>query len=627
VIGSKETQRVTPDVVIYRYLQIVAPTECDTEKLCLLLSADADLLTRWLKLLDIQADFDTLQNRLDALDAVEFASLAQAQAWSVLPVVGSARLSSDQWLSVLRAACLAEVLAAHITEESGTTVAEEPQNVRLRALLAISGVQLPQDSKLAQLIEFRGINPALLEDAAAELRIFAVIDGMEVGREVELAEQLLSIKPNDFAGLVEAADKTAENLVSTLAIDTQSDVDWAHRIWLRQQVAIVTESFHRCQSWSELLTLHRLVSRSLFSQAPLVLTQLEEGGAMGQPGSDELSIRFESRTSLVAAAARSGRTVQVNDSTDLAVVDRQLLRLLQSEDAVAVALPNLSLASVLLVASDEDVDVEVAAELYAEEMSQHVARLSAVPGGIEDQQESLLETFRASEYERLREIVHEANNPLSIVHNYLHILELRLQHEPEAVEQLELIGSELRRAGEVFTRARDIPSQTRVEAETPGEVTEIDATTWLARLAELHSGYAAEHGVPLRTNLPGHPLLVLTQQDKLTQIISNLAKNAIEACGPGDEVLLGLRSGIYRGGRVGIEVFVEDTGTGLTDNVLQNLREPKQSSKGGEHQGVGMQLAFKFAQELDGALDVRTEVGQGTTFSLFLPLTVTVSGI
>ena len=618
---------MTPDVVIYRYLQIVAPNVCDTEKLCLLLSADADLLTRWLKLLDIPADIDSLHDCLSELDAAEFASLAQAQAWSVLPVVGSARLSSDQWLAVLRAACLAEVLCKHLSVEPDETATGQSQNVRLRALLAISGVHLPQDPKLAQLIEFRGTNPVLLEDAAAELRIFAVIDGLEVGREVALAEQLLSINQSDFVGLLEEADEAAAELVASLGIDTQSDVDWAHRIWLRQQVAIVAESFHRCQSWSDLLTLHHLVSRSLFTQPPLILAQVEEAGALGQPGSSEFSIRFDSRTSLIAAAARSGRVVQVNESTDLAVVDRQLLRFLQTEDAVAVPLPNLSLASVLLVASDEDVDVEIAAELYAEEMSRHVARLSEGSESTVDEQESLLESFRASEYQRLREIVHEANNPLSIVHNYLHILELRLQHEPEAVEQLELIASELRRAGEVFTRARDIPSQTRTEPAAPGEVAEIDASTWLARLAELHSGYAAEHGVPLHTNLPGHPLLVLTQQDKLTQILSNLVKNAIEACDPGDEVLLGLRGGIYRDGRVGIEIFVEDTGTGLTDSVLQNLREPKQSFKGGEHQGIGMQVAFKFAQELDGALDVRTEVGQGTTFSLFLPLTVTVSGI
>ena len=115
------------------------------------------------------------------------------------------------------------------------------------------------------------------------------------------------------------------------------------------------------------------------------------------------------------------------------------------------------------------------------------------------------------------------------------------------------------------------------------------------------------------------PILILTEQDKLTQIMSNLIKNAIEACEPSDEVLVGARGGVYRDGRVGVEFFVEDSGSGLSDEVLQNLAGAKQSDKGGEHQGVGLQIAFRLASELDGAIDVRTEVGQGTRFSLFLP--------
>ena len=82
-----------------------------------------------------------------------------------------------------------------------------------------------------------------------------------------------------------------------------------------------------------------------------------------------------------------------------------------------------------------------------------------------------------------------------------------------------------------------------------------------------------------------------------------------------------MRSGVVRDGHVGVEFFVEDTGSGLSDDVLQNLTAAKRSTKGGDHQGIGLQVAFKLTAELGGALDVRTEAGQGTTFSLFLPLT------
>ena len=623
-VNDSETQRVTPDAVIYRYLQIVAPNECDAEKLCLLLSCDADLLTRWLKLLDVGADFTALRTRIEHLEDDEFAGLAQAQAWSVLPVVGSARLSIDQWLTVLRSAYLAQILAGHLSED---TPPVDVENVRMRALLAISGVQLERDVKLTQLIEFRGTSPALLEDAALELRIFAVIDAMEMGREVDLAQQLLSMSAETFAELAGEAETAAAELVADLGIDTQTDIDWAQRIWLRQQISIVAASFRACSAWHEFSALHQLVSRSLFTRAPLILAQFTDGGSISMLGSNDYSIRAESQTSLIAAAARSSKRVVMSESSGLAVVDRQLLRILDAEEAFAVPVPGLSRAVVLVVAADEDVEVEIAATLYAQEMTQYLKRFAegSVEGaeGGADESTALLERFRTSEYKRLREIVHEANNPLSIVHNYLHILELRLQHEPEAVEHLELIASELRRAGDLFTRARDIPNQTQVEM-VPGETVEIDINVWAAGLAELHSGYAAEHGVPLNINLPDDPVVLVTQPDKLTQVVSNLTKNAIEACTSGDEVLLAVHGGVYRDGRVGVEITIEDTGPGLSDDVLQSLRDTKPSSKGDDHQGVGMQVAFKLVQELDGALDVRTEPGQGTTFSVFLPLTVVV---
>lgn len=616
---------MTPDAVIYRYLQLVAPSGSDVEQLCLLLSADADLLTRWLKLLDLPADLDALRTRISNLEPDEFNGLAQSQAWAVLPVVGSARLSLDQWLAVLRAACLAEVLADHFAAEANA-VAEASAahgagtNARLRALLAISGVHLAQDEALSLLIEFRGTNPALLEDASLELRIFAVVDAMEIGREVELASDLLGLSAHTFAGLLDAAEAASQRLVQQLGIDLHSDVDWAYRIWLRQQIGIMTASFRLCPDLSAFNALHHLVSRCLFAKTPLLLCQTDAQAGLMLLNDAGITIGLDSRTSTAAAAVRAGRALPLLDAADLAVVDRQLLRLLNTEEALAVPIPSVEAKALLLVAMDEDSDVETAAELYADEIATHLAQ--AMAGGsatLATDEHNLLEDFRSSEHKRLREIVHEANNPLAIVHNYLHILELRLQQDPEVVEQLEMIAAELRRAGEVFTRARDVPQQIQTDTTDDAEAADLEVTGWVSNVAELHSGYAAEHGVALHVNVPTQPVTITTQTDKLMQVVSNLVKNAVEACEAGDEVTVGARGSVFREGRLGVELFVQDTGAGLSDDVLQNLTVAKRSTKGGDHQGIGLQVAFKLAAELDGALDVRTELGRGTTFSLFLP--------
>lgn len=633
-----ETGRVTPDVVIYRYLQIVASTECDTDLLCLLLSTDADLLTQWLKLFNAPADLENLQRQLNELTPAEIGVLTRAQAWSIVPTAGSARLNVDQWLAVLRAACLAEVLEERLVGEqhfstqrfdiSSNTSSDilRNSNIRLRTLLAISGVKLSQDELLSRLIEFRGSSPEMLEDAVIELRIFAVVDAMERGREVELARLLLNLEAEEFISLSDEANSRASVLTKMLDIDTSGQGDWPRRILLQQQISIATASLKGAQTLTALKDAHEIASRSLFATVPLILYQSDEEqsdevqSGKNTPlqllGSVEYAIRAHSRTSSMSAVVRENRAMMVSESQDLAVVDRLLLRLLKVESALALPIGNPS-HGLLLVAADDNTDNRIAASMYAEILSEHLHRIQKqVP---DSTGEIRLEKYKTNEYNRLREIVHEANNPLSIVHNYLHILELRLQHEPEAVEQLQLVAAELRRAGEIFTRARDIPSETEDELPVAGEITELDANTWTVRLAEIISGSAVAAGVELRKDLPDQSIVFSTQADKLSQILSNLLKNAIEACEVADEVVLGVRTNVYRQGRLGLEFFVQDTGPGLPTEVLANLAGQKKSHKGNDHQGIGLQVAFKLAAELDGALDVQTELNRGTTFRLFLP--------
>lgn len=622
---------MTPEAVIHRYLQIASDREPDIDLLVALLSADADLLARWLILLQEQTDYQALRARLSELDNQEFHALAEAQAWAELPVMATARLSLSQWHNVLRSAFLAQVLAEHL-HESRTGVpaeAEGLRNIRLRALLAVSGVQLAHDAQLLQINEFRTINPVLLEDAAEELQIFAVVDALEVGREAELAEQLLDIPGAHFEALLERAEQQASHLIDEIGIDTGSDVDWAHHIWLRQQLHTAAGALAGCENWQDLAEVHKRVCRGLFDQPPLIIHQSESDGPLYLLGSDQFAINRASLTSAIAAASRNGGAHQIADGADLAVVDRQLLRVLGAEEALAVSVKGLEVSMVLLVSSEDETDAGVMAQLYGEELANCVAQITQATQSAESGESEIdaVEAFRAAEYRRLREIVHEANNPLSIVHNYLHILELRLQHEAEAVEQLSLISSELRRAGEIFSRAREVPNISEAAAADTGEVSELNVTHWLTQVAELHSGYAQQVNVRIDTELAEREVSVPTQSEKLAQIVGNLVKNAIEACSGGDLVTLGARGGVFRDGRMGIEVFVRDTGPGLPDEVLSHLAEAKATQKGSDHQGIGLQVAFKLAAELDGAIDVRSEPGQGALFTLFLPAKITVSGV
>ena len=112
---------------------------------------------------------------------------------------------------------------------------------------------------------------------------------------------------------------------------------------------------------------------------------------------------------------------------------------------------------------------------------------------------------------------------------------------------------------------------------------------------------------------------IVSDRDRIIQVMTNLVRNAIEAMTEGGSLHIATFSGVYRAGRGGVEFSVRDEGPGLPPAVLERLYEPKASSKGEDHAGLGLHITARLVAELEGAIDVRTAVGRGTAFSVFLP--------
>jgi len=605
---------LTPEAVIDRYLETAGREPVDAAAFALLLGTDADLLSRWLQLLSCPADPEVFTDRVAALPAERFNDLAMSQALAVLTVSGSVRLSFDQWQSVLNTSLVGEQLA----EELGL---DKPVAVRWRVLLAASGVNLEQDGELMELLAFRGARPELLEDASLIHRLFAVVESLDLNDPLvsqETAGALLGIPPDRYQALLRNAEARCTRLIEALGLAADRDFDSAERLWLRLQVGILGRLFVPGASEAELLDTHLLVSRRLFGRTPEVFLRDAGGDLLRRLGGSGPDIALDSQTSGIARCARLAERCVLLERADQAVADRQVLRRLGSGDAVSLPLATApgSVGGVAVFAIDEDVDHEMVMELYAEELAKRIGRTPAMAGrGDPD----VLGRFRQREEKRLRELVHEVNNPLSIVNNYLHILELKLAHEPEAVEQLRLIGAELRRAGDIVAQARDVPEPEAERRDAGVDFAELDLNGLARRVVELHGGYAHEHQVALGYDLTTGPARVRSDEQRLNQILNNLVRNAIEAAG-GASVTVRTVGGVYRESREGLLLEVADTGPGLPREVLTRLTEPKQSSKGGDHAGLGLHIVHRLVHEIGADIDVRTAPGEGTRFSIFVPL-------
>ncbi len=605
---------MTPEAVIDRYLETAGRDPFDPEELALLLGTDADLLSRWLQLLSCPAEPAAFIAAIRALPAERFQDLAMSQALAVLTVSGSVRLSFDQWRSVLHASLVGEQLAA----ELGLA---DPVAVRWRVLLAASGVNLLQDPLLTELLAFRGARPELLEDASAIHRLFAVVESLDVSDPLvsqEIAHGLLGLDPERYQQVLDTAQARSDELLERLGLAVDEGFDYGERLWLRLQIFELGRLFppRGTASDSELLEAHVLVSRRLFARVPELFLTDASGATLVRIGGGGPDIAVTSQSSTIARCAREGERVELIDRADQSVADRQVLRHLGSGDGVCLPLTGTLGRSVGVVvfAVDEDVDQETAMALYAAEVGRRVSA-PAEPAAERD----LLVRFRQREEKRLRELVHEANNPLSIVNNYLHILELKLGHEPDAVQQLRLIGAELGRASDIISQMRELPPPEADRAEAQLEFSDVDLNALTRQVVELHLGYAGEYNVNLTEQRVPGTLFVRSDEHRLAQILNNLVRNAIEAA-QGASVTVSTAAGIYREGREGALLAVSDTGPGLPAEVLERLAEPKESTKGGDHSGLGLHIVHRLVHEVGGSIDVRTARGQGTTFSVFLPL-------
>jgi len=143
----------------------------------------------------------------------------------------------------------------------------------------------------------------------------------------------------------------------------------------------------------------------------------------------------------------------------------------------------------------------------------------------------------------------------------------------------------------------------------------------LARAAVAQFGPVAEAGeVALGLSLPEERVVVLGDADRLAQVLRNLLSNALRHTPAGGEVAVDLEA---RGDTVHLRV--RDTGSGIAPEDLPRVfdrfyRGDRSRSRQGGGAGLGLAIARQLVRAHGGELTVDSKTGEGTTFSITLPL-------
>jgi signal transduction histidine kinase len=135
----------------------------------------------------------------------------------------------------------------------------------------------------------------------------------------------------------------------------------------------------------------------------------------------------------------------------------------------------------------------------------------------------------------------------------------------------------------------------------------------VARAYSTFNEEARRRSIDYRRDVSAEPVLI-TDGDRVLQIITNLLSNAFRWTPDGGRIDVGLSQ---ENGSV--SVAVKDTGPGISVADRERIFRPFWSEDKGGGTGLGLAIANELAHALGGSIELETEVGEGSTFELRLP--------
>ncbi len=214
-------------------------------------------------------------------------------------------------------------------------------------------------------------------------------------------------------------------------------------------------------------------------------------------------------------------------------------------------------------------------------------------------------------------VAHEINNPLAIINEKagliqdLFLIKRAYTQDPKLLSLLEAILASVKRAGGITKRllafARNLDAQ----------VESIDLADLIQEVLGFLGKEAQHRGIAIRVEAPADTPRVEVERGKLQQIFLNIINNAMAAVADGGHLDIHVRPEGPE--RVAVD-FIDD-GCGIPRDDLSRIFEPFFSTKahrGGT--GLGLSITYNLTQEIGGRLAVESALGQGTRFTVSLPL-------
>jgi two-component system sensor histidine kinase BaeS len=210
----------------------------------------------------------------------------------------------------------------------------------------------------------------------------------------------------------------------------------------------------------------------------------------------------------------------------------------------------------------------------------------------------------------VNDVAHELRTPLSNIRIWLEAAQDHLA--PTDAQLLAMLHEEALLLQHIIDDLGDLAAADAGTLRIKPEPTRLRDV--LTHVVDSHLGGARAAGVRLELNVVGDPL-VSADQVRLRQVVGNLVSNAIRHTAPGGSVTVGVN---------GTTIGVRDTGSGIAAADLPKIfdrfwRADESRSRATGGSGLGLAIARQLTEAHGGTIEVESEPGRGTTFTIRLP--------
>ena len=208
-------------------------------------------------------------------------------------------------------------------------------------------------------------------------------------------------------------------------------------------------------------------------------------------------------------------------------------------------------------------------------------------------------------------VAHELNNPLQAIQNALYLIKLSDSLDEQSREDLQVALAEAARMADLISRLRE------TYRPTTGEEFHFESLrSIIDEVQKLISTHLRHHNITFQyepdPNLPLVPII----RDQIKQVVLNLCLNAVEAMEDGGILTIHNR---YDDELQVVVLTVTDTGAGIPSNILPYIFDPFVTTKPGGT-GLGLAITYDIVRRHHGQIDVDSKMGEGTMFTVVLPL-------